>query len=84
MRSSISTIARQIAIRTKRIAVNSNNNNNILYHGKLFVKTDTNKHKNIQQITTFMESYNHIKQNGIIVVEDTHTSYMKKKGFKNL
>ena len=40
MRSSISTIARQIAIRTKRIAVNSNNNNNnILYHGKLFVKS---------------------------------------------
>ena len=39
--------------------------------------------KNIQQITSFMQSYNNINQNGIIVVEDTHTSYMKKKGFLN-
>ena len=30
-----------------------------------------------------MESFNHIKPNGKIVVEDTHTSFMKKKGFKN-
>ena len=30
-----------------------------------------------------MESYNYIKPNGIIIGEDTHTSYMKKKGFKN-
>ena len=51
--------------------------------GKIDVLLDDGGHKNIQQITTFMESYNHIKQNGIIVVEDTHTSYMKKKGFKN-
>ena len=51
--------------------------------GKIDVLLDDGGHKNIQQITTFMESYNNIKQNGIIVVEDTHTSYMKKKGFKN-
>ncbi len=51
--------------------------------GKIDVLLDDGGHKNIQQITTFMESYNHIKKNGIIVVEDTHTSYMKKKGFKN-
>ena len=51
--------------------------------GKIDVLLDDGGHKNIQQITTFMESYNHIKENGIIVVEDTHTSYMKKKGFKN-
>ena len=51
--------------------------------GKIDILLDDGGHKNIQQITSFMESYNHIKPNGIIVVEDTHTSYMKKKGFKN-
>ena len=51
--------------------------------GKIDVLLDDGGHKNIQQITSFMESYNNINQNGIIVVEDTHTSYMKKKGFKN-
>ena len=30
-----------------------------------------------------MESINHIKHDGMIVVEDTHTSFMKNKGFKN-
>ena len=51
--------------------------------GKIDILFDDGGHKNIQQITSFMESYNNINQNGIIVVEDTHTSYMKKKGFKN-
>lgn len=51
--------------------------------GKIDVLLDDGGHKNIQQITSFMESYNYVNQNGIIVVEDTHTSYMKKKGFKN-
>ena len=51
--------------------------------GKIDILLDDGGHKNIQQITSFMESYNHINPNGIIVVEDTHTSYMKKKGFKN-
>ena len=51
--------------------------------GKIDILLDDGGHKNIQQITSFMESYNYINQNGIIVVEDTHTSYMKKKGFKN-
>ena len=51
--------------------------------GKIDVLLDDGGHKNIQQITSFMESYNNINQNGVIVVEDTHTSYMKKKGFKN-
>ena len=30
-----------------------------------------------------MESIKFIKDDGKIIVEDTHTSYMKKKGFKN-
>jgi hypothetical protein len=41
----------------------------------------------LQQIVTFEELYNHIKDNGIYLCEDTHTSYMyayhggyKKKG----
>ena len=51
--------------------------------GKIDILLDDGGHKNIQQITTFMESYKHIKPKGLIVIEDTHTSYMKKKGFKN-
>jgi hypothetical protein len=51
--------------------------------GKIDILLDDGGHKNIQQITSFMESYNSIKPNGLIIVEDTHTSYMKKKGFKN-
>ncbi len=50
---------------------------------KIDILIDDGGHKNIQQITSFMESYNFIKPNGLIVVEDTHTSYMRKKGFKN-
>ena len=30
-----------------------------------------------------MESLNYINNKGVIVVEDTHTSYMNYKGFKN-
>ncbi len=51
--------------------------------GKIDILLDDGGHKNIQQVTTFMESIKHIKKNGKIVVEDTHTSFMKKKGFKN-
>ena len=51
--------------------------------GKINILLDDGGHKNIQQITTFMESIKFIKDDGKIIVEDTHTSYMKKKGFKN-
>ena len=51
--------------------------------GKVDILLDDGGHKNIQQITTFMESYNYIKPGGMIIIEDTHTSFMKKKGFKN-
>ena len=30
-----------------------------------------------------MESIKYIKSGGMIVIEDTHTSYMRDKGFKN-
>lgn len=51
--------------------------------GKIDILLDDGGHKNIQQITTFMESIRYIKKGGKIIVEDTHTSFMKKKGFKN-
>ena len=37
----------------------------------------------IQQITTLVESINFIKPGGMIIIEDTHTSFMRDKGFKN-
>ena len=50
---------------------------------KIDILIDDGGHTNLQQITSFMESFNHIKNNGVIIVEDTHTSYMNYKGFKN-
>ena len=50
---------------------------------KFDILIDDGGHTNLQQITTFMESLNHINDGGIIVIEDTHTSYMNKKGFRN-
>ena len=49
--------------------------------GKIDILLDDGGHKNIQQITSFMESYKFINPNGLIAIEDTHTSYMKKKRF---
>lgn len=51
--------------------------------GKIDVLIDDGGHTNLQQITTFMESFLHIREGGSIIVEDTHTSYMNYKGFKN-
>ena len=51
--------------------------------GKIDILIDDGGHTNLQQITTFMESVNNINNNGIIVIEDTHTSYLNFKGFKN-
>ena len=51
--------------------------------GKVDILIDDGGHTNIQQITTLIESINYIKDNGAIIIEDTHTSYMKKKGFGN-
>jgi hypothetical protein len=54
---------------------------------KLDILIDDGGHTMLQQIVTFEELYNHIKDNGIYLCEDTHTSYMyayhggyKKKG----
>ena len=51
--------------------------------GKIDILLDDGGHRNIQQIASVMESINYIKDNGMIIVEDTHTSYMRKKGFNN-
>jgi len=50
---------------------------------KIDILIDDGGHTNLQQITSFMEAVDHIKDNGLIVIEDTHTSYMNYKGFKN-
>ena len=51
--------------------------------GKIDILIDDGGHTNLQQITSLMESVSHINDNGVIIVEDTHTSYMNYKGFKN-
>ena len=52
-------------------------------NGKIDVLIDDGGHTNLQQITTLMESIENIKNNGVIIIEDTHTSFMNYKGFKN-
>ena len=51
--------------------------------GKIDILIDDGGHTNLQQITTLVESINFIKPGGMIIIEDTHTSFMKNKGFKN-
>ena len=51
--------------------------------GKIDILIDDGGHKNLQQITTVSESIENIRDNGLIIIEDTVTSYMKKKGFGN-
>lgn len=46
--------------------------------GKIDILLDDGGHKNIQQISTVHNSIQHINNGGLIVVEDTHTSYLKK------
>ena len=48
--------------------------------GKVDILLDDGGHENVQQIITINESINNIKENGIIAVEDVHTSYLKKFG----
>tara|TARA_X000000950_G_scaffold170068_1_gene207399 strand:+ start:917 stop:1777 length:861 start_codon:yes stop_codon:yes gene_type:complete len=51
--------------------------------GKIDILLDDGGHKNLQQITTLMQSIKYLNYGGMIVIEDTHTSYMRDKGFKN-
>jgi len=49
--------------------------------GMIDILLDDGGHKNIQQINTVHNSIENINDGGLIVVEDTHTSYLKE--FKN-
>ncbi len=51
--------------------------------GKIDILIDDGGHRNLQQISSLVESINYINDNGLIIIEDTHTSFMRKKGFKN-
>mgnify|MGYP001490550182 CR=1 FL=1 len=51
--------------------------------GKIDILIDDGGHTNLQQITSVMESIPYIKNNGVMIIEDTHTSFMNYKGFKN-
>ena len=46
--------------------------------GKIDILLDDGGHTNIQQVITTVKSINNINDGGILVVEDTHTSYMKE------
>ena len=48
--------------------------------GKIDVLLDDGGHINDQQIITLSESVHNINDNGVIVIEDVHTSYLKKFG----
>ena len=48
--------------------------------GKIDILLDDGGHVNDQQIITISESVNNVNDGGIIVTEDTHTSYFKKFG----
>ena len=52
-------------------------------NGKIDILIDDGGHTNLQQITALMESIENIKNDGLIIIEDTHTSFMNYKGFKN-
>ena len=52
-------------------------------NGKIDILIDDGGHTNLQQITALMESIENIKNGGLIIIEDTHTSFMNYKGFKN-
>jgi len=51
--------------------------------GKVDIILDDGGHTNYQQITTLVESINFIKDGGIHIVEDVHTSYFKRYGNPN-
>ncbi len=48
--------------------------------GNIDILLDDGGHVNDQQIITLSESIDNINNNGIIVIEDVHTSYLKKFG----
>ncbi len=52
--------------------------------GQIDILLDDGGHKNEQQVVTTLASIPFIKDGGLVIVEDTCTSYMKFDNFKNL
>ena len=48
--------------------------------GKIDILLDDGGHENLQQTVTLSESIDNINENGTIILEDLHTSYLKKFG----
>ena len=48
--------------------------------GKVDIILDDGGHTNLQQITTIVKSIRNINDDGVIITEDTHSSYMAKFG----
>ena len=48
--------------------------------GKIDILLDDGGHGNVQQIVTLNEAINNINDDGVILMEDIHTSYLKKFG----
>ena len=48
--------------------------------GKIDILIDDGGHTNEQQIVTFLNTFENINEEGLIIIEDTHTSYMKEFG----
>ena len=48
--------------------------------GKIDILLDDGGHGNAQQIITLSEAIQHINDDGLIAIEDTHASYLKKFG----
>ena len=48
--------------------------------GKIDILIDDGGHTNEQQINTLLSSYENINEDGTIIIEDTHTSYLKEFG----
>ena len=53
--------------------------NFFMKYGKVDIIIDDGGHTNFQQIKTTVNCIPFIKDNGMLVVEDVHTSYMKKR-----
>ena len=48
--------------------------------GKIDILLDDGGHTDLQQTQTLISSINKIKENGIIAIEDVHTSYLTEFG----
>ena len=46
--------------------------------GKIDIIVDDGGHTNEQQLSTFINSYRNVNNDGLLVFEDTHASYMRE------